>query len=110
MQFNAEELRERIAPLLQDNFQRFGELGAGLSIWQNGEPILDLHGGFRDTKREHPWTDDTVVLVWSATKGIGSACLLRSEEHTSELQSPYDLVCRLLLEKKKTNDHTIENN
>src|SRR5207248_4379549 len=26
----------------------------------------------------------------------------RSEEHTSELQSPYDLVCRLLLEKKKT--------
>src|SRR5207248_11677732 len=28
--------------------------------------------------------------------------LLRSEEHTSELQSPYDLVCRLLLEKKKT--------
>src|SRR5207248_4540901 len=29
------------------------------------------------------------------------ACLSRSEEHTSELQSPYDLVCRLLLEKKK---------
>src|SRR5207248_3566982 len=26
--------------------------------------------------------------------------VLRSEEHTSELQSPYDLVCRLLLEKK----------
>src|SRR5437867_5921167 len=31
---------------------------------------------------------------------IGSS-LPRSEEHTSELQSPYDLVCRLLLEKKK---------
>src|SRR5207248_6648415 len=29
--------------------------------------------------------------------------LERSEEHTSELQSPYDLVCRLLLEKKKRN-------
>src|SRR5207248_10246223 len=28
----------------------------------------------------------------------------RSEEHTSELQSPYDLVCRLLLEKKKHNN------
>src|SRR5207248_10255358 len=27
----------------------------------------------------------------------------RSEEHTSELQSPYDLVCRLVLEKKKRN-------
>src|SRR5207248_9850161 len=28
--------------------------------------------------------------------------LVRSEEHTSELQSPYDLVCRLLLEKKNS--------
>src|SRR6266516_6756165 len=34
----------------------------------------------------------------------------RSEEHTSELQSPYDLVCRLLLEKKKTNTHTLHRN
>src|SRR5438094_2010378 len=37
----------------------------------------------------------------------------RSEEHTSELQSPYDLVCRLLLEKKKKkkiNTHIIEYN
>src|SRR5207248_9915068 len=31
----------------------------------------------------------------------------RSEEHTSELQSPYDLVCRLLLEKKKTNEWSV---
>src|SRR6195256_300790 len=31
----------------------------------------------------------------------GAACLSRSEEHTSELQSPMYLVCRLLLEKKK---------
>src|SRR5207248_10129936 len=30
-----------------------------------------------------------------------SSSSTRSEEHTSELQSPYDLVCRLLLEKKK---------
>src|SRR5688500_19794251 len=34
----------------------------------------------------------------SATTGAGST---RSEEHTSELQSPCNLVCRLLLEKKK---------
>src|SRR5437667_9108054 len=31
---------------------------------------------------------------------------LRSEEHTSELQSHHDLVCRLLLEKKKTTSNT----
>src|SRR5207248_9522079 len=34
-----------------------------------------------------------------------SGCVWRSEEHTSELQSPYDLVCRLLLEKKKIRHH-----
>src|SRR5207248_11206655 len=34
------------------------------------------------------------------------AVSIRSEEHTSELQSPYDLVCRLLLEKKKNNNNT----
>src|SRR5438094_4765588 len=35
----------------------------------------------------------------------GSPPAARSEEHTSELQSPYDLVCRLLLEKKKKNNN-----
>src|SRR2546426_3263618 len=35
----------------------------------------------------------------------GRAC--RSEEHTSELQSPCNLVCRLLLEKKKTDPRTL---
>src|SRR5256885_8419742 len=39
---------------------------------------------------------------------VGSpVCRLRSEEHTSELQSPCNLVCRLLLEKKKKTKHGI---
>src|SRR6266705_6840732 len=37
----------------------------------------------------------------STARASCCACSTRSEEHTSELQSPYDLVCRLLLEKKK---------
>src|SRR2546421_5017035 len=39
-------------------------------------------------------------LTWTGYTGL-RICLLRSEEHTSELQSRSDLVCRLLLEKKK---------
>jgi CubicO group peptidase (beta-lactamase class C family) len=78
MRLNSELLRERIEPLFRENFSRFGELGAAVSIWQNGEPILDLHGGFRDRKREQSWNDDTIALVWSATKGIGSACFLHA--------------------------------
>src|SRR5438094_9714924 len=42
-------------------------------------------------------------LTRSPRRGLRFAS--RSEEHTSELQSPYDLVCRLLLEKKKKKTH-----
>ena len=74
--------QERAAQLFQENFTRYGELGAAVSVWQHGEPILELHGGFRDAKREQPWTADTIVLFWSATKGLGSACLLHAlQEH-----------------------------
>src|SRR5699024_12822352 len=37
-----------------------------------------------------------------------AAVLRRSEEHTSELQSRFDLVCRLLLEKKKQNKNNLK--
>src|SRR5690348_17904153 len=38
---------------------------------------------------------------------VDEPLLVRSEEHTSELQSPVHLVCRLLLEKKKKNKETM---
>src|SRR5688500_19762494 len=44
----------------------------------------------------------TVVEMTSGNMGAGLAVVCRSEEHTSELQSPCNLVCRLLIEKKKT--------
>ncbi len=75
-------LADRLRPLFEENFTRFGELGAAISVWQNGQPVCELHGGFCDARREIPWTDDTLVLAWSATKGIGSACLLHVlQEH-----------------------------
>src|SRR5437867_8673149 len=41
-----------------------------------------------------------LTTMRSALGGLVYLMVFRSEEHTSELQSPYDLVCRLLLEKK----------
>jgi CubicO group peptidase (beta-lactamase class C family) len=76
------ELRSRIESVFQENFSRFGDLGAAVSIWQDGESVLELHGGFRDKQHEQVWTEDTLVLVWSATKGIGSACLLHALQET----------------------------
>src|SRR5690348_4640514 len=54
-------------------------------------------------KKVTQWTRYATVIL-AAVQGWGFA--LRSEEHTSELQSPVHLVCRLLLEKKKKNSKT----
>src|SRR2546429_9926618 len=51
-------------------------------------------------------TRGAVVAYQKAVSGSGRANKERSEEHTSELQSRLHLVCRLLLEKKKTNCST----
>jgi CubicO group peptidase (beta-lactamase class C family) len=87
MQLDPDDLRSRLEPLFKENFEKFGELGAAVSIWQNGKAVLDLYGGFRDAHREQPWTNDTLVLIWSATKGIGSACLLHLlQEHKIDIE------------------------
>lgn len=78
MRIESGQLLSRLKPLFQENFDKFGELGAAVSVWHDGEPMVDLYGGFRDARREDPWTSDTLVLVWSATKGIGSACVLHA--------------------------------
>src|SRR5256885_3359127 len=62
------------------------------------------------------WIGDVYArdLTMAPSEYFKRQCFVRSEEHTSELQSPCNLVCRLLLEKKKkttqpldTNLHTI---
>src|SRR5699024_11238660 len=55
-------------------------------------------------------SDDAIVLDMTRSRkrfvaGALAASIVRSEEHTSELQSRFDLVCRLLLEKKKTSSN-----
>ena len=83
------DLEERLEPIFRENFSRFGELGAAVSVWQSGRPIVELRGGFRDAHRERPWDSDTLVLIWSATKGLGSACLLHAlQENNIGIERP----------------------
>src|SRR5207248_9965217 len=65
-----------------------------------GEAMVDI-GATRVLDAGPPFLHREVVRFRDVPAGIRGD-LKRSEEHTSELQSPYDLVCRLLLEKKKT--------
>src|SRR5256885_2423427 len=60
-----------------------------------GMPGVFTHGVF-DT-----WSPGYLMFIAAMHNGISRLNIKRSEEHTSELQSPCNLVCRLLLEKKK---------
>src|SRR5256885_13266097 len=66
---------------------------------RSGGPV-DLCGG-ADGPREAPADDESARLLPRVRVARRHGMGRRSEEHTSELQSPCNLVCRLLLEKKK---------
>ncbi len=51
------------------NFSQQGEVGAAFYVLLNGEPVVDLWGGAADAAGTRPWQSDTLVNVWSTTKG-----------------------------------------
>src|SRR2546430_12284447 len=55
---------------------------------------------------EETLTQAAPIMLTALCTALPARAGLRSEEHTSELQSQSNLVCRLLLEKKKTNIYT----
>src|SRR5439155_5339786 len=50
--------------------------GAAFAAVVDGEELVDLWGGYADDERRRPWAEDTVQLVFSATKGLSAVCLL----------------------------------
>ncbi len=63
------------------NFEEYDELGAAVSVWQGERELIHLAHGWADRTRTRPWTDDTLVPVWSCTKGpAAAACLLALEQ------------------------------
>src|SRR4029434_5807960 len=63
-----EPVREAFA----DNFARRGELGGACCAYYRGENVVDLWGGIRNKETGEPWERDTMVLVWSASKGLSA--------------------------------------
>ncbi|XP_048728760.2 beta-lactamase domain-containing protein 2-like [Ostrea edulis] len=46
------------------------EVGASLSIFHEGEPVVDIWGGFADVTTKRPWTENTLSIIFSTTKGV----------------------------------------
>jgi len=85
-------LCDRLSAAFAENFHNRGEVGAGVSVWQEGREVCSFYQGFSDANREEPWTPDTMVLVWSATKGMAAACTMHALE--SQRVSPLDPISR----------------
>lgn len=80
----------RVKAVFEKNFERGVEVGAAVSIWEQGRETISLYQGWMEAARTRPWEHDTMVLVWSATKGLSSACLLHAVE-----QAGLDLSARV---------------
>jgi CubicO group peptidase (beta-lactamase class C family) len=58
------------------NFASHGDVGAAVSVYYRGEPVVDLCGGHADSARSRPWRHDTLVSVASTSKGAVALCAL----------------------------------
>jgi CubicO group peptidase (beta-lactamase class C family) len=57
------------------NFTERGELGAACAVYHKGRKVVDLWGGYRDHRTGAPFEDDTLIIVYSTTKGIAALTL-----------------------------------
>lgn len=62
----------RVADAFRRNFAERGEVGAACAFYRDGRKVVDLWGGYRDGVERLPWQEDTLVTVFSATKGMSS--------------------------------------
>jgi len=64
-----------VADAFRRNFAERGEVGAACAVYRDGKPVVDLWGGYRDGHRRLPWERDTMVTMFSTTKGVASLAI-----------------------------------
>ena len=65
---------EKVRDAFQNNFDTGSEVGAAFSAYYCGEKVVDLWGGVADQATGEPWNEDTIILVFSTTKGATAIC------------------------------------
>ncbi|HUW02493.1 MAG TPA: serine hydrolase domain-containing protein [Acidimicrobiales bacterium] len=65
---------EPVRDAFEANFAEHGDVGAGFSLYVEGECVVDLTGGVADPATGRPYDDQTLQLVFSTTKGAAAIC------------------------------------
>ncbi len=79
-----------VADAFRSNLIDRNEVGAACAVFRDGRAVVDLWGGFRDAARTLPWERDTLVPVFSTTKGMASMAM--AVAHSRGLFELDDLV------------------
>src|SRR5688500_2392172 len=66
---------EGVRATFAENFARRRELGGACCAYQRGEKVVDIWGGIRNKQTGEPWEGRTMVIVYSATKGLAAMTL-----------------------------------
>jgi CubicO group peptidase (beta-lactamase class C family) len=66
-----------VREVFEENFRARHEVGAAVAVVVDGRRVVDLWGGFADAARTRPWQADTLVNVYSTTKGMVALCAQR---------------------------------
>jgi CubicO group peptidase (beta-lactamase class C family) len=73
----------------QANFDAGSEIGAAFAAYHRGEKVVDLWGGTADRTTGRPWEEDSLVLVYSTTKGVTAMCAHRlAQEGLLDVEAP----------------------
>lgn len=80
---------EDVREVFQANFDHGSEVGAAFSAYHRGDKVVDLWGGVADDTTGRPWEEDTMVLVFSTTKGVTAMCANRlAQEGALDVDAP----------------------
>jgi CubicO group peptidase (beta-lactamase class C family) len=80
---------EGVRDTFQANFDAGVEVGAAFGAYHRGEKVVDLWGGIADARTQEPWKEDTLVLVYSTTKGVVAMCANRlAQQGAIDVEAP----------------------
>src|SRR5512134_3476929 len=79
----------RVRDAFAEGFRAGGEIGAAVAISVDGRSVVDLWAGHADPARTRPWTRETIVHLYSVTKGMTALCAHRLVERGAlDLDAP----------------------
>jgi len=67
---------DRVAATLASSLEAGTDVGASVAVFLEGEPVVDIWGGYVDEAHSAPWGRDTLTNVWSSTKTMTFLCAL----------------------------------